>query len=238
MSMIERSSLIASALRPLERVAADDRAEPAALADRPDLVEHLARRPSWRRRRRSRSSSRRRADWTTCRTRSASVAIGIFCLLVHLSRRVLLDVRGGELHLDDVGAELGGDLRGVGRDVDRRLALLREREPRGYDQTTTASPAAFASSASSRSCSYMSPARRGAGVDRVADRAAARVAARPRRSRSAPRSGPVSSMSDLVVVELQDQRNLAGVVARRPPRGSPSGAAYALHPDSIASSKW
>src|SRR6266700_3243820 len=47
-------------------------------------------------------------------------------LLVDLLRRGLLEVRRGQLHLDDVGAELGGDVRGVRRDVDRGLALLGE----------------------------------------------------------------------------------------------------------------
>src|SRR5438046_1493608 len=45
-------------------------------------------------------------------------------LLVHLLRRGLLDVRARGLHLDDVRAQLGGDLRRIGDDIDRRLALF------------------------------------------------------------------------------------------------------------------
>jgi hypothetical protein len=43
-----------------------------------------------------------------------------------LARLVLLDVRGRRLDLDDVGAEQAGAVRGVGDDVERGLAVLRE----------------------------------------------------------------------------------------------------------------
>src|SRR5690606_5562771 len=46
--------------------------------------------------------------------------------LVCLLRVLELDVARGRLDLHDVGAELAGDLRGVGDDVDRGLALLGE----------------------------------------------------------------------------------------------------------------
>src|SRR2546428_9516923 len=44
--------------------------------------------------------------------------------LVHLLRRRLLQVIGRQLHLDDVGSQLGRDLRRIGDDVERRLAFL------------------------------------------------------------------------------------------------------------------
>src|SRR5207253_1757120 len=47
-------------------------------------------------------------------------------LIVDLLGRRLLDVRRRQLHLDDVRAQLAGDLRRVGDDVDRGLALLGE----------------------------------------------------------------------------------------------------------------
>src|SRR4030095_8002363 len=47
--------------------------------------------------------------------------------LVDLLRGLLLDVLGRRLHLDDVRAELGCDLRRVGAHVDRSLALLAQR---------------------------------------------------------------------------------------------------------------
>src|SRR5438876_5607440 len=48
-------------------------------------------------------------------------------LVVRLLGLRLLDVLGGRLDLDDVRAQLGGDLRGVGDHVDGRLALLADR---------------------------------------------------------------------------------------------------------------
>ena len=59
-----------------------------------------------------------KALWTTCCTRSASVADLDALGLVDLARRVLLDEVRRRLDLDDVRAELGGDLRGVGAHVD------------------------------------------------------------------------------------------------------------------------
>ena len=64
--------------------------------------------------------------WTTWRMRSVEGLRRDLALLVDLLRLVLLDVSLRRLDLDDVRAELRGDLRGVGADVDRRLALLRE----------------------------------------------------------------------------------------------------------------
>ena len=52
---------------------------------------------------------------TTCLTRSASVADRDLVLLVDLLGLGLLDVGRRRLDLDDVRAELGGDLRGVAR---------------------------------------------------------------------------------------------------------------------------
>jgi hypothetical protein len=80
-------------------------------------------------------------DCTTWRMRSDSVAIGILGLVVDLARFVLLDVRRRRLDLDDVRAELRRDLRRVGDDVDRRLALLGNCCRAGSSRTTTTRPA-------------------------------------------------------------------------------------------------
>ena len=45
-------------------------------------------------------------------------------VLVDLARLRLLDPRRGELDLDDMRAELGGDVRGVGHHVHRGLPVL------------------------------------------------------------------------------------------------------------------
>ena len=37
----------------------------------------------------------------------------------------LLDVGGGQLDLDDMRAELGGDMRGVGDHINRRFSFFR-----------------------------------------------------------------------------------------------------------------
>src|SRR5207249_7461895 len=53
--------------------------------------------------------------------------------LVHLLRRRLLQMIGRQLHLDDVGPQLGRDLRRIGDDVESRLAFparLRPHAPR------------------------------------------------------------------------------------------------------------
>src|SRR2546430_2667788 len=66
-----------------------------------------------------------KAAWTTAHAFGERPE-GYPLVLVDLLRRGLFDVRRGQLHLDDVGAELGGDVGGVRRDVDRRLAFLGE----------------------------------------------------------------------------------------------------------------
>src|SRR5213594_383344 len=112
-------------LLPLKRVASDDGAEPAAVANRAHLVEHLVVLGG--------GAAREDHDAPAVERGLHDVAHALgqragrhLRGLVDLLGRGLLEVRRGQLHLDDVGAELSRDVRGVRGDVERRLAVLAE----------------------------------------------------------------------------------------------------------------
>src|SRR5712671_4998024 len=111
--------------RPLEAVAAHDRAERAAGGDALDLRQHLLGALGLAA---GEDDDAAAAERTLHHVLHAVGQRGDRDLLrlVHLLRRLLLDVFGRRLDLDDVRAELGGDLRRIGADVDRGLALLRQ----------------------------------------------------------------------------------------------------------------
>jgi len=129
-------------------------------------------------------------------------------LLVDLLRGLELDVLGGRLHLDEVRAELRRDLRGVGHDVDRRLALLRDaRAARvGPDHDREAHGLGFLGELADLLVHLVSHAR--GRVDGEADRGAAEAqrvahAAGDRRARVVP------AVEGVRVVQLEDGRNAA-----------------------------
>src|SRR5438309_7151596 len=132
---------------------------------------------------------------------------------VHLLRRRLLQVIGRQLHLDDVGAQLGRYLRRIGDDVERRLAFLADLAAAGIgpDNERQAMPFGFFPDlagllvhalAVRRSGIDGEPHRHTAEPQRVAH------AARDRRRRV------LLLIEDIVVVQLQDQRNLARELRR------------------------
>ena len=132
---------------------------------------------------------------------------GVF--LVRLPRLFLLDLIRGELHLEDVGPELRGDLRAVRDHVDRGLARLADAGPARIrpDDDREACPLRFLRE---RPDLLVHAARhRGARVDRESDRGAAQ----PERLADAPRDRRqrvLLVVQHVVVVELQDERDLAG----------------------------
>ena len=134
-------------------------------------------------------------------------------LLVDLLRRGLLEVRRGQLHLDDVGAELGGDVRGVRRDVDRGLALLGEPRAARVRPDDHGEPALLRLLGEGAELAVHRQPVLGAGIDREADPDAAEAhgildAPRDRLRRVA------FLEQHVVVAELQDQRHLARELAR------------------------
>src|SRR6185312_8237038 len=109
--------------RPLEGVAAHDRAERAALRDLADFAEHLVRALGLA----AREDDDALAVECTLHAMLHAVAEGLrrdAVLLEDLLRLGLLDVVLRRLDLDDVRAELRRDLRRVTADVDRGLAVL------------------------------------------------------------------------------------------------------------------
>ena len=115
----------ASARGPLEGVAADDRAIAAAVADGAglviDAVEILGRA----------AGEDDDAPAGEARLHDMGDALGQradldLLLLIDLLRLGLLEMGRRRLHLDDMGAEQGGHMRGIGGDVDGGLALLRD----------------------------------------------------------------------------------------------------------------
>ena len=133
-------------LRSLEGIAANDRAIAAAVADcshfGEDAVEVL------------RLAAREDDDATAVEGGLHDVAdargrgrdVDILLLVDRLCRRQL-EMRGRRLDLDDMRAELGGDLCGIGADVDRGLALTRQVAAARVGQITTARPYDLASQA-------------------------------------------------------------------------------------------
>src|SRR5437867_2948419 len=133
--------------------------------------------------------------------------------LVDLLRRRLLQVISRQLHLDDVGAQLGGDLRRIGDDVERRLAFLAHLAAAriGPDYERQAMPFGF--------FPYLAGlfvhdfAVRRPGVDGEPHR----HAAKPQRVAHAAgerRDGVLLLIEDIVVVQLQDQRDLSRELCR------------------------
>src|SRR6266571_9323040 len=133
--------------------------------------------------------------------------------LVHLLRRRLLQVIGRQLHLDDVGPQQGRDLRRIGDDVERRLAFLADLTAAGIgpDHERQAMPFRFFPDlagllvhplAVRRSGIDGEPHRHTAEPQRVAHAAGER------------RDGVLLLIEDIVVVQLQDQRDLARELRR------------------------
>src|SRR5262249_1927786 len=112
-------------LLPLERVASDDRAEAAAIADGADLVEDLLVLGGGAARENDGAAAveGRLHDVPDALGERADRHLRRF---VDLFRRRLLEVRRRQLDLDDVRAELRGDVGGVRRHVDGRFTVLGE----------------------------------------------------------------------------------------------------------------
>src|SRR3989475_283549 len=128
--------------------------------------------------------------------------------LVHLLRRRLLQVIGRQLHLDDVGAQLGRDLRRIGDDVERRLAFLTDLAAAGIgpDYERQAMPLGFFPDLAGLLVHVLAVRRPGI------DGEPHRHTAEPQRVAHAARDRRrwvLVLMEDIVVVQLQDQRNLA-----------------------------
>src|SRR5437867_6888280 len=197
----------------LEGIAPDDRPEPASVADRPGFLEegvvvflggtagedHDA----------ARIEGRLHDVPDPFGQRLDRDLLG----LVDLLRRRLLQVISRQLHLDDVGAQLGGDLRRIGDDVERRLAFLAHLAAAriGPDYERQAMPFGF--------FPYLAGlfvhdfAVRRPGVDGEPHR----HAAKPQRVAHAAgerRDGVLLLIEDIVVVQLQDQRDLSRELCR------------------------
>src|SRR5881397_3203390 len=133
--------------------------------------------------------------------------------LVHLLRRRLFQVIGRQLHLDDVGPQLGRDLRSIGDDVERRLAFLADLAAAGVGPDHERQAVPFRLFSDLAGLLVHALAVRRTGIDGEPHRHAAepqRVAhaARDRRRRV------LLLIEDIVVVQLQDQRNLARELRR------------------------
>src|SRR5438876_562228 len=133
--------------------------------------------------------------------------------LVHLLRRRLLQVIGRQLHLDDVGAQLGRDLRCIGDDVERRLPFLADLAAAGIrpDHERQAVPFGFFPDLAGLLVHALAVRRPGI------DGEPHRHAAEPQRVAHAARDRRrwvLVLMEDIVVVQLQDQRNLARELRR------------------------
>src|SRR6266852_5546884 len=127
--------------------------------------------------------------------------------IVNLLRRRLFQMIGRQLHLDDVGAQLGSDLRRVGDDVERRLAFLADLAAAGIgpDYERQAMPFGFFPDLAGLLVHLLAVRRPGI------DGEPHRHAAEPQRVAHAARdrrSWVLVLMEDIVVVQLQDQRNL------------------------------
>src|SRR5437870_170448 len=192
---------------PLEGVAADDRPEAAAVADGAHLLEDGSGV--------LRLAPRENEDAPPVEGALHHVAHALgqggdrdALLLVPLLGRRLLDVRRRRLHLDDVGAELAGDLGRVGDHVDRGLALLRDARPARVGPDDHGEALALGLVPELADLAVHLVARRRGGVDGEADRAAAQA----ERIVDAARDGGarVGAAGESVgVVELQDERDLA-----------------------------
>src|SRR5262245_12663879 len=195
----------------LEGVAPDDRAEAAAVADGADLVHH--------RRRLLRLAAREDDDAAAGEGALHDMlhalgqrADGNLLLLVDLLGSVLLDVRRGQLHLDDVGAELRGDLRRVGDHVDGGLALLRDAGTARIRPHHDRQALALRLLSEVAQLLVHHVAQRGGGVDREADG----DAAEPERLVDATRErGARLALRQRVrVVQLEDEGDVAGELRR------------------------
>src|SRR5213593_2034200 len=133
--------------------------------------------------------------------------------LVDLLRRRLLQVISRQLHLDDVGAQLGGDLRRIGDDVERRLAFLAHLAAAriGPDYERQAMP--FGLFPYLAGLFVHDFAVRRPGVDGEPHS----HAAKPQHVAHAAgerRDGVLLLIEDIVVVQLQDQRDLSRELCR------------------------
>ncbi len=141
-------------------------------------------------------------------------------LLVDLLRLGLLQEVLGRLHLDDVGAELGGDLGGVGHHVQGGLALLAEAGAArvGPDHRGQAHLPGLQDQRAQGL--ELDVARAAARIDGVADGGAAQAQGVGHRAGDR-RAGLLPLGQAVAVVQLEDQRDVPGEIARPPPPGSP-----------------
>src|SRR5262245_13102521 len=198
--------------RALECVATHDRAERAAVRETLDLGQHLGGA--------LRLTAREDHDAATAEGALHDVTRAIreradrdLLRLVDFLRGLLLDLLGRRLDLDDVRAELSCDLGRVGADVDRGLALLAQRAAARiapHDDRETGRLRLFGDRAQLHVHRVALVAAR---IDREADRGATeaqRVVDRTRDRGLRVRS----AVQRVAVVQLQDQRDAARVLAR------------------------
>ncbi len=132
---------------------------------------------------------------------------------VDLLGRRLLDMGGGQLHLDDVRAELRGDLRRVADDVDGGLARLRQGRAAGVGPDHHGEPDALGLFGDRPNLAVHGVAVGGARIDREADGAGAEP--QGVRHRAGDRLlGIVLVGQEVVVVELEDQGDAPRIVPR------------------------
>src|SRR5205814_4630447 len=195
----------------LKRVTPDDRPEPTAIADGADLIEHLVVLRG--------GATGEDDDAPAVERRLHHVAHTLgqrpdrhLRGLVDVLRRGLLEVGRGQLDLDDVRTKLGGDVRGIGGDVRRRLAILAEAGAAriGPDDDGKAARLGFLGDRADLLV-HRQPML-GARIDREADGHAAQA------QRVAHRAGDglvgiLLFEEDVVIVELEDERHTARELA-------------------------
>ena len=112
-----------------------------------------------------------------------------------------------------MGSELGGNLGGVGHDVDARLPLLAQLAPPGVGPDHHAEPNLLRFLGERPNLLVHDPALGGARVDGESDGGASETQGLAHAARDRGKGIPVA-VEDVVIVGLQNQRNLAGVPGR------------------------
>lgn len=123
----------------------------------------------------------------------------------------LLQVGRGELHLDDVGAELGSDLGRVRRDIETGLAFLAQSTATGISPEDDRESGFLRFGGEIGELFILKATIGRARVDRVADSAAAQADGIVNRRRAGAK-GIFLILQHIVVVEFEDERDLAGVI--------------------------